>query len=90
MPVTPTYPGVYIEELPSGVRPVIGVAAGEGPPEFASGPIDFFALVFDGASDRTITVDLTEGQWVLQTPDPEQPFEGDPVEDPYTILVTVS
>jgi len=26
MPVTPTYPGVYIEELPSGVRPVIGVA----------------------------------------------------------------
>ncbi len=26
MPVTPTYPGVYIEELPSGVRPVVGVA----------------------------------------------------------------
>ena len=26
MPVSPTYPGVYIEELPSGVRPVIGVA----------------------------------------------------------------
>ena len=26
MPVTTTYPGVYIEELPSGVRPVIGVA----------------------------------------------------------------
>jgi phage tail sheath protein FI len=26
MPVTPTYPGVYIEEAPSGVRPVIGVA----------------------------------------------------------------
>ena len=26
MPVAPTYPGVYIEELPSGVRPVIGVA----------------------------------------------------------------
>ena len=23
MPVTTTYPGVYIEELPSGVRPVI-------------------------------------------------------------------
>src|SRR5215471_7523901 len=26
MPQTLTYPGVYIEELPSGVRPVIGVA----------------------------------------------------------------
>ena len=26
MPVTPTYPGVYIEELASGVRPVVGVA----------------------------------------------------------------
>ncbi len=25
MPVTPTYPGVYIEELPSGVRTLIGV-----------------------------------------------------------------
>ncbi|MFG3689661.1 phage tail sheath family protein [Micromonospora sp. NPDC047740] len=28
MPVTPSYPGVYIEEVPSGVRPVIGVATG--------------------------------------------------------------
>jgi phage tail sheath protein FI len=26
MPVTPTYPGVYIEELPSGARPITGVA----------------------------------------------------------------
>jgi uncharacterized protein len=26
MPVIPTYPGVYIEEVPSGVRPLIGVA----------------------------------------------------------------
>jgi len=26
MPVNPTYPGVYIEELPSGVRTIIGVA----------------------------------------------------------------
>jgi phage tail sheath protein FI len=26
MPVTPTYPGVYIEEIPSGVRTVTGVA----------------------------------------------------------------
>ncbi|MGK7902092.1 MAG: phage tail sheath family protein [Hormoscilla sp.] len=26
MPVTPTYPGVYVEELPSGVRTIVGVA----------------------------------------------------------------
>jgi phage tail sheath protein FI len=26
MPVTPTYPGVYIEEIPSGVRTIVGVA----------------------------------------------------------------
>lgn len=26
MPVTPTYPGVYIEELPSGVRTIMGVS----------------------------------------------------------------
>src|ERR687898_755386 len=26
MPITPTYPGVYIEEVPSGVRTIIGVA----------------------------------------------------------------
>ena len=26
MPVTPTYPGVYIEELPSSVRTIVGVA----------------------------------------------------------------
>jgi len=26
MPITPTYPGVYIEEVPSGVRAITGVA----------------------------------------------------------------
>ena len=26
MPVTPTFPGVYIEEVPSGVRTITGVA----------------------------------------------------------------
>ena len=26
MPVTPTYPGVYVEEVPSGVRTIVGVA----------------------------------------------------------------
>ncbi len=42
MPVTPTYPGVYIEELPSGVHTIVGVATsitaflGQAP----RGPID--------------------------------------------------
>ena len=26
MPVTPTYPGVYIQEIPSGVHTIAGVA----------------------------------------------------------------
>src|SRR5918911_189912 len=26
MPTTPTYPGIYIEEIPSGVRTITGVA----------------------------------------------------------------
>ena len=26
MPVRPTFPGVYIEEVPSGVRTIVGVA----------------------------------------------------------------
>jgi len=49
MPVTPTYPGVYIEEVPSGVRTLTGVAtsitafAGWAP----SGPIDRAQLVLN-------------------------------------------
>ena len=27
MPVTPTYPGVYVQEVPSGVRTIAGVGA---------------------------------------------------------------
>jgi hypothetical protein len=26
MPVSPIYPGVYVEEIPSGVRTIVGVA----------------------------------------------------------------
>ena len=37
MPVTPTYPGVYIEELPSGVHPITGVATS------IAAFVDFFA-----------------------------------------------
>jgi phage tail sheath protein FI len=47
MPVTPTYPGVYIEEIPSGVRTITGVAtsiaafAGWAP----KGPTDAAGLI---------------------------------------------
>jgi phage tail sheath protein FI len=51
MPVTPTYPGVYIEEIPSGVRTITGVATsitamiGWAP----KGPIDRAELVLSWA-----------------------------------------
>jgi phage tail sheath protein FI len=42
MPVTVTYPGVYIEEIPSGVRTITGVATSIGAfvDFFAQGPMD--------------------------------------------------
>ena len=52
MPVTPTYPGVYIEEVPSGVHTITGVATsiaafvGWAP----QGPTDEATLIFSWAS----------------------------------------
>jgi hypothetical protein len=47
MPVTPTYPGVYVEEIPSGVRTITGVATAVtafiGPAK--QGPTDRAVLV---------------------------------------------
>src|SRR6266576_2974673 len=42
MPVTPTYPGVYIEEVPSGVRTITGVATSIAAfvDRFARGPLN--------------------------------------------------
>jgi uncharacterized protein len=49
MPVTPTYPGVYIEEIPSGVRTITGVAtsitAFVG--YTAEGPVDKAVRIFN-------------------------------------------
>jgi uncharacterized protein len=56
MPVTPTYPGVYIEEIPSGVRTLTGVAtsitafAGWAP----KGPVDKAQLVLNWADYERI------------------------------------
>lgn len=47
MPVTPTYPGVYIEEIPSGVRTIVGVATS------VAAFIDFFAR---GPMDRAVQI----------------------------------
>ena len=42
MPVQPTFPGVYIEEVPSGVRPITGVATSIAAfiDYFSRGPLD--------------------------------------------------
>lgn len=42
MPTSPTYPGVYIEEVPSGVRTIVGVATSIGAfiDRFQRGPVD--------------------------------------------------
>ena len=49
MPIKPTYPGVYIQEIPSGVRTIIGVStsvtAFVGPAK--SGPIDKAVHIFN-------------------------------------------
>ena len=52
MPVTPTYPGVYIEEIPSGVRTIVGVATSIAAfvGRAARGPVDK-ATVINGFGD---------------------------------------
>lgn len=51
MPVSPTYPGIYIEEIPSGVRTITGVATSIA--AFvgwaAKGPIDHAELILSWA-----------------------------------------
>jgi phage tail sheath protein FI len=48
MPVTPTYPGVYIEEVPSGVRTIIGVSTSDTAfvGYFARGPMNEAVQLF--------------------------------------------
>lgn len=49
MPITPTYPGVYIEELPSGVRTISGVATSIAAflGYFSRGPMNEAVRVFN-------------------------------------------
>jgi len=48
MPVRPTFPGVYIEEVPSGVRTIVGVATSVGAfiDYFARGPMNRAIQIF--------------------------------------------
>ena len=43
MPVTPTFPGVYIEEIPNGVRTITGVATSIAAfvDTFERGPVNY-------------------------------------------------
>ncbi|NEO78349.1 phage tail sheath C-terminal domain-containing protein [Moorena sp. SIO4G3] len=47
MPVTPTYPGVYVEEIPSGVRTITGVA---------TSITAFIGRAFRGPTDEPILI----------------------------------
>ena len=49
MPTAPTYPGVYIEEVPSGVRTITGVATSVAAflGYFSRGPMDVGVRVFN-------------------------------------------
>jgi phage tail sheath protein FI len=47
MPVTPSYPGVYIEEIPSGVRTITGVA---------TSITAFVGLAFKGPTNEPVRI----------------------------------
>ena len=56
MPVAPTYPGVYIEEIPSGVRTITGVATSVAAfiGTFRKGPLNEAMRVFSMADFERI------------------------------------
>jgi len=71
MAVTPTYPGVYIEEIPSGVRTVTGVSTAIGAfvDYFSRGPMNQAVQVFSFADfERQFGgLDLrSEGSYAIQ------------------------
>ena len=49
MPVSPTHPGVYIQEVPSGVRSIVGVATSVAAfvDSFTRGPINQAVRIFN-------------------------------------------
>lgn len=51
MPTAPTFPGVYVEEIPSGVRTIVGVSTSTGAfvDRFSRGPVDVPVRIFSFA-----------------------------------------
>ena len=71
MPTTPTFPGVYIEEIPSGVRTIVGVATSIAAfvDRFARGPIDEAVRIFSFADferDFGGLSELSEASYAVQ------------------------
>ncbi len=65
MPVQPTYPGVYIEEIPSGVRTITGVATSVAAfiGQFRRGPLDQPVQLFNlGDFERELGGLLTSSE----------------------------
>ncbi|HEX3530700.1 MAG TPA: phage tail sheath C-terminal domain-containing protein [Thermoanaerobaculia bacterium] len=65
MPVQPTYPGVYIEEIPSGVRTISGVATSVAAfiGQFRRGPLDQPVQLFNlGDFERELGGLLTDSE----------------------------
>jgi uncharacterized protein len=65
MPVTPTYPGVYIQEIPSGVRTIVGVS---------TSITAFIGRAKKGPTDKAVTINgfgdfesLFGGLWLEST-----------------------
>lgn len=65
MPVTPSYPGVYIEEIPSGVRTITGVA---------TSITAFIGRALRGPTDKAVTINnfgdferIFGGLWLAST-----------------------
>lgn len=71
MPVSPTYPGVYIEEIPSGVRTIVGVATSISAfiGYFKRGPMDKAVQIFGMADfEREFggLIAKSEGAYAIQ------------------------
>jgi phage tail sheath protein FI len=71
MPITPTYPGVYVEEIPSGVHTIVGVATSIAAfiDTFQRGPTDYAVHLFSMADFVRILGGLdadSEGSYGIQ------------------------
>ena len=71
MPIAPTFPGVYIEEIPSGVRTIVGVATSVAAfvDNFRRGPLSEAVQIFSFADfEREFggLDDLSEASYAIQ------------------------